>query len=1151
MTPFETRAEFHAWLEAEGLAHIARFNLEVAAPYVDPSTWPRLRAVGAKRRLSDLASKEGVARSTDWLEPSRLREQLPDAAWTFIEAEARDAKAARAQVSERLEAPTDPRARGVHERLLALRARMPATVAPRLGSALDPSAIEFDRALPGFRFKDLLPTELPLRQGGGFGRAQVKLWVTETSPKFECTCGATGCVHALAAIDTALLAVRQGLTTAVMDELGRPAWERTLSALEAAFLAATPEPTSDELSFQLSVHDDTGVEVTAWLGGQARDRRELMTLVQRPGDVPLIALLPDEGEFASRALLEGLIDHPRLFLKRNPELQVKLERAPVGVVAEERLGTVRISAGIEGAAFPPFLLERVRTAKPEEALYLWDEGPRRLTLLEVKPEVRSLLVALKKDNTSFPPESHGALLQSLSKWAQQVPVAMPRSVMGESVASQVLPVLRLDARAKGAVELEFLVRPLHDAPAIQPGVGARDVHLRRGPKAIHAVRDLKAEAALIAELMEELPLEKAEPDANTPYRFTFERADEVFELLELCARRAAPPELEWVGTPLRNLGATGPRALKVTVQHHTEWFGVLGELNVLGERVELARLVDAARRQARFIEVSAHTYVELNEVLRRHLEHVAAHAVVTKQGLQVGPSAVEALRALQGSGATLEADATWARLAERIEASRALDPKKPKGLKATLRPYQLEGFRWLTRLAAWGAGGVLADDMGLGKTVQALAVLLERAKEGPALVVAPTSVAFNWREEAARFAPSLKLLVYSEAKDREHSLDQLKPGDVVVISYGLLVRDAKLLAARRFSTVIFDEAQNLKNAQTQRFLAAKTLQADFRVALSGTPIENHLGELWSLFALVFPPLLGPWDSFRTRFALPIEKHIDPFAAPALARVIEPFLLRRTKSEVEAELPSRTEVRVPVVLSSGEWQLYEDTRLAALSDLETPKRLLKEQQRRVQVLALLTRLRLVASHPRLSDPTSELGSSKLARLLDLVDELRAEGQRMLIFSQFTSHLDLVAEALTARGITFLTLDGSTPPKARQQRIAEFQGGSAPVFLLSLKAGGVGLNLTAATNVIHLDPWWNPAVEDQASDRAHRLGQKRPVTIYRLIALNTVEELMLSLHERKRALIAQVLSGTDQAGKLGTDELIALLSSRMTGPDVSES
>ncbi|HEY0881899.1 MAG TPA: DEAD/DEAH box helicase, partial [Archangium sp.] len=609
-------------------------------------------------------------------------------------------------------------------------------------------------------------------------------------------------------------------------------------------------------------------------------------------------------------------------------------------------------------------------------------------------------------------------------------------------------------------------------------------------------------------------------------------------LVEACAKKTPPPAIEWVGTPLRVLGGTGPRALRVQVEDRIEWFGVLGSLSVEGERVELARLLEAARRRSRWVQVTEHGWVELNEVLRRHLERVADHVRVTKQGqLLVGPAATEPLRALQAAGATLEADASWTSLAERIEAARSHTPKPPRGLNATLRPYQLEGYQWLSRLAAWGAGAVLADDMGLGKTLQTLALLLERASKGPALVVAPTSVAFNWQDEARRFAPSLKVHHYAE--DRTTALG---PGDVVIVSYGLLVRDAKVLSKRAFATIVFDEAQNLKNAQTQRFHAANALRGEFKVALSGTPVENHLGELWSLFALVFPPLLGPWEGFREKFAMPIERNVDPAAAPALGRLIEPFLLRRTKAEVATELPPRTEVRVPVVLSAEEWQLYEDTRLAALSDLETSKRQMKEQERKLQVLALLTRLRLVASHPRLHVKDSTLESSKLARLLELLDELGAEGQRSLVFSQFTSHLTLVKEALDARGIASVWLDGSTPRAQRALRVREFEDGTAPVFLLSLKAGGVGLNLTAATNVIHLDPWWNPAVEDQASDRAHRLGQKRPVTVYRLVAKDTVEEQMLALHERKRSMVDKVLAGKARAATLSADELVALMQSR---------
>ena len=1165
---FETRAELFAWLEQQGLAHVARFNLEAVAPAIEQPSWKELHRVGARRRLIDLACTELIAKSAEWLAGSPLREVLPGVVAAFIEQERVAAERARGETPLRLTVPK--RGVEVHARLLELRSRIPPSVAPRPNEALRVEELSFDPKLPGFRFKDLLPTEQALRSGGGFGRAEVKLWLTAGALKFDCSCGMSPCVHVLAAIDSAVLWVPHA-PQGELDEVSRPTWHRTLEAIDKAFDSRPPVVEGAEVTWRLEI--DSEIFATPFLGERGVGRRELMGL---PGiDGRLAGLMGEPGEPASRALLEALSEHPRVELQTSSPLtptlsplsgagpaerwasaseaqrkmrrgeatqeageregKVQIERALVGLVAEERMGSVIVGAGIEGAPLPAFLAERVRTAKPEEVLFLWDEGPRKLTLLDVKPELRELLGVLKKENAVFPPESHGALLETLSKWAQRLPVAMPRSVLGESVPPTILPVLRLEARPKGAVELELRVRPLPDGPALLPGEGGRDVHLRRGEKAVHAVRDLKAERAFADALLAELPLSRAE--VLGPFQFRFDHAEDALTLLDACARRAEPPALEWVGTPLRNLGATGPRALRVQVKNDLEFFGVLGGLSVGGERVELARLLDAARRRARWVQVEEHSYVELNEALRRHLERIADHVHIAKQGLLVGPAATEALRALESAGATLEADAAWKKLAERIEAARSLEPKLPRGLKAKLRPYQLEGFQWLCRLAAMGAGAVLADDMGLGKTVQALTLLLERSKLGPALVVAPTSVAFNWKEEAERFTPSLKLHVYADLDDRAQKLG---PGDVLVVSYGLLVRDAKQLASRQFATAVFDEAQNLKNAHTQRFLAAKALKAEFRVALSGTPLENHLGELWSLFALVFPPLLGDWDSFRARFALPIEQQIDPAAGPALARVIEPFLLRRTKAEVETELPSRTEVRVPVVLSAPEWQLYEDTRLAALSDLETPKKLMKEQERRVQVLALLTRLRLVASHPRLHEAKSELVSSKLTRLLELLDELLAEGQRVLVFSQFTSHLALVQEALDQRGIAHVGLDGSTPRKVREERIREFQQGSAPVFLLSLKAGGVGLNLTAATNVIHLDPWWNPAVEDQASDRAHRLGQKRPVTIYRLISMGTVEEQMLTLHERKRALIAGVLSGKGGAAKLDTAQLIALLS-----------
>ncbi len=378
---------------------------------------------------------------------------------------------------------------------------------------------------------------------------------------------------------------------------------------------------------------------------------------------------------------------------------------------------------------------------------------------------------------------------------------------------------------------------------------------------------------------------------------------------------------------------------------------------------------------------------------------------------------------------------------------------------------------------------------------------------------------------------------------RAEAIAAAGPGDVLVVSWALLVQEKGLLAAKQFSTLVLDEAQALKNASTQRAQAARELKADFVVALSGTPIENHLGELWSLFRVVLPGLLGSAEAFRARFAVPIERNDDATAKAALRTLVQPFLLRRTKDAVARELPARTDIRLDVAMSDTEKGVYEAARreavrqLMGLTDDGAP-------QARFHVLAALTRMRQLACDVGLVDTSWAGGSSKLNRLCEILAELKASGHRALVFSQFTSLLDRVELGFAGQALTWLRLDGTTPDAERQKRVAAFQAGKADVFLLSLKAGGTGLNLTAADYVIHLDPWWNPAVEDQASDRAHRLGQTRPVTVYRLVSQGTVEERILALHASKRALVSSVLEGSHTAGSLSTRQLIALVTGEPT-------
>lgn len=450
----------------------------------------------------------------------------------------------------------------------------------------------------------------------------------------------------------------------------------------------------------------------------------------------------------------------------------------------------------------------------------------------------------------------------------------------------------------------------------------------------------------------------------------------------------------------------------------------------------------------------------------------------------------------------------------------------PDAFTATLRPYQQTGLDWLQMLARTGFGGLLADDMGLGKTVQTLAHLAVQNQagrlSGPALIVAPTSVLANWVSEAERFTPMLRPLLLRGA-GRDEAFGRIPGSDLVITSYPLLVRDKEVLLAQRYSVVVFDEAQTLRNPLTAAARAASAVEANQRIGLSGTPVENHLGDLWSLMNVLNPGLLGDPKSFSKAFRTPIEKRGDVQARTRLARRVRPFLLRRTKDEAAPDLPPRIEIEESVELTPGQRDLYEATRLAMQTRVRQALASKGLSRSTIVVLDALLKLRQVCCDPRLvKDARNKVrGSAKLTRLLELVDQLRAEGRKALVFSQFTSMLDLIGTELDGRGLAYARLTGET--EDRKTPVARFQSGEVDLFLISLKAGGTGLNLTAADAVILYDPWWNPAVEAQAIDRAHRIGRTGTVFIHRLIAEGTVEGKMVSLQARKRELAAALWEG----------------------------
>ena len=596
---------------------------------------------------------------------------------------------------------------------------------------------------------------------------------------------------------------------------------------------------------------------------------------------------------------------------------------------------------------------------------------------------------------------------------------------------------------------------------------------------------------------------------------------------------------ELVGTTVR----ANPVTMNARVSSGVDWLAVKVIYESDGVGVDRDELVRCLREGKKYVRLSDNTYAEIDPdkvqaMIDREIELLSAAGKNGKVPLSQAGRIQELLEHATDVNVAPGAKALFERLAGIDEIKAA---KKPRTLKAVLRPYQEQGLSWLRFIHEIGSGGVLADDMGLGKTVQTIALLLslkQEKKEQPlrALIVAPTSVVPNWIREIERFGPALTTALWHGA-GRKDQMDELESANVIITSYALLRRDIDLLKKLDLDYAILDEAQNIKNPMSATAAAARDLGAKRRLALTGTPIENRLSEIWSIFDFVSPGLLGPLNKFEERYAKPIDQG-DSKAAVRLRATIHPFILRRTKLEVAKDLPPKIEIDKVVDLPPDQRAIYvqvlREVRAQVLGEVER----VGVAKSQLHILAGLTKLRQAACDPRLLGLPRQFShddSGKLAALRELVEEVDSGGHKVLIFSQFVSMLKLVKEALDEDKIRYEYLDGSTVD--RSERIDNFQNDpTIPVFLISLKAGGSGLNLTAADTVIHFDPWWNPAVEDQASDRAHRIGQKKVVTVYRLVAAGTIEEKILQLKQKKKDLVSVVLTeDSGGAKKLTKDDI----------------
>ena len=828
----------------------------------------------------------------------------------------------------------------------------------------------------------------------------------------------------------------------------------------------------------------------------------------------------------ARALL-ALAGCPRVFDAANPEERIEIVKTAEELTVEETKDGYQVKLSTDDA-------QRVSWGGAVCAV----RGPvkGRLEVTEVTPETTKLVAGFKKAG-ALPREAKDLLTTLLESVSERIPVRSELLQHSEKMAKQKASsniTLRLRPTETGAFDVQAVVRPLPGADVVcEPGKGVEFLAVNVAGRSVQAERSLKKERANFAVLEARLAfLDDCRTDASS-WRLDVEGC---LGLLN-AVRELKDVTLEWPeGEKLKvSRPAIGFSNLNLAVNRMGAWLEVTGDVKVDGRtKLKIAELLEKVRSaKGGFIALGDNDYVALTDALRRELETLERIAGKGKTAkVSVFQSGV--LSELEENGAALKADAAFRELRERVAAAERCAPAVPATLKAELRDYQTDGFHWMMRLAAWGAGALLADDMGLGKTVQTIAVLLSRAAEGPQLVVVPASVLFNWREELARFAPSLKQVILNDAEDREKAVKKAGKGVVVLTTYGILTAEVEAVSGKTWTTAVFDEAHNIKNRETKAFKAAAAVPADFRVLLTGTPLQNHLSEIWALFEVAVPGLLGTFSNFADNFVTPVERDHDRAAQRLLKRLVSPFILRRTKTDVLSELPEKTEMTVKVELSKEERALYEEIREEAQGSLESG------DVNSMQALAYLTKLRQAACSAELIDPALTIPSSKTRAFLGLTEDLIANNHRALVFSQFTSHLALIRRALDEKGVKYLYLDGATPPAERQKLVEAFEEGTMPLFLISLKAGGTGLNLTAADYVIHMDPWWNPAIEDQASDRAYRIGQERPVTIYRLIAEGTVEEKIIDLHGTKKSLADALLEGTEMSSRLGRDEILELLS-----------
>jgi len=955
--------------------------------------------------------------------------------------------------------------------------------------------------------------------------------------------------------------------TKTMFDLVKPQaeWERALNAMNQL---VSPEKTSvdsdnqERVVWMLDVDQYNEYTLTpklqkrtnngGWTKGRnialkrlKKEQQELPQLSEQDLDiVTSIFEQPDYDKYYHRGpqftldlnnAWPKLVDHPNLYWDGARNTPIELTQSNFELLVSEEGENLRISF------YPAF-----DDSQQDSQFLIVKETPTRLCIYQ-KNEQFMRLSEIISNGIVIPREAEKDLRKTLGTLAPMINIQSDLEGVVDAEEIESDPRIHANLLPYGdGLRATLRVKPFGEFGAyFPPGHGRAKLSIEHEGNRYATKRDLEKEKELLDSLLQHSSILGEEDEFNDEY--LLDDPQDCLELLEQLHAEAESEDGEpgnviiaWPeGEVMRIASRFDTNNLRLSINKKGDWFQLEGSVSTDPSLVlSLKQLLNlSSNNKGRFLKMDDGQYVSLTHQFRKKLDSIHRYSEIDGEGAKLSGLASLALEDLTDMVGELTVDEAWTTHIQNIESLVDHNPKIPSTLQTELREYQVEGYQWMSRLAKWGVGACLADDMGLGKTIQTLAILLERASLGPVLVVAPTSVSNNWESEIRKFAPTLNPYFYRE-ENRQKLLDRAGPFDIVISSYGLLQQDGEQFIEKHWSTIVLDEAQAIKNINAKRTKTAHKLQGDFKLVTTGTPIENHLGELWSIFRFLNPGLLGTQQQFMQHYISPIEKDNDADARQHLKKLIQPFILRRTKTQVLDELPPKTEITLEIPLSEGERALYEAVRSSALENLSKDQDA-QQSGNHLKVLAAITKLRLASCHPKLVMEDTTLSSSKLERFGQLVEELLENNHKALIFSQFVKYLAIIREYLDERGIKYQYLDGSTPVAKRKEYVDAFQDGEGDLFLISLKAGGSGLNLTAADYVIHMDPWWNPAVENQASDRAHRIGQTRPVTIYRLVAENTIEQKIVKLHQHKRDLAESLLEGSDMSGSMSADQMLELM------------